>query len=713
MSTLEVNAIKSRTGTNITIDSTAAITGTASQFKITGGTAGQALITDGAGNITFGAVDALPSQSTHAGKFLKTDGTDASWDTIDEFSVTIADTPPGSASTGALWWESDSGRLKIYYDDGTSSQWVDANPTSVSSDLTMGGDLSGVASNAQIAANKVGITELNVADGTSGQALKTDGSGTLSFGDVSVDVYDTATASTGYFDLPAGTTAQRPGTPTSGNFRHNTTDDVLEWYTGSTFGWRQFAGANPTITGINPTTSIAAGTSITVTGINFQSGSIVKLIGNDSTVYTAASTSFVDSTEVTFTTPELPVANEPYDVKLILPAGGFFILANALDAGGVPAWTTAAGSLGTISHAATGTHFTLAATDPDGGAITYAETTSVLTTAGLTLNGTTGAITGDPTDVTSSTVYSFDVTATDPGNNVTSRSFSITVENQFSGASGGTTATYSISGVNYKSHTFTGSNGSFIAGPIGGSCDILVVAGGGGGGYDNGGGGGAGGMIEATSISLPTGTHSMVIGSGGSNEGGGTGYQGNSSTFTLAGAGSALYTAIGGGGGGCAEGNCSGGAASTLSRKHGGSAGGCGQNEHNVTGNATAGQGNVGGICTTSDMGGSGGGGAGQAGVDNPGTGPSDGGDGKQNNYRDGNATWYAGGGGGGECQASNCGFGDGGQGGGGHGCGAGQNPVAGSANTGGGGGGGGQSNPTHEGAGGGSGIVVIRYIVS
>ena len=53
MSTLEVNAIKSRTGTDITIDSTAAITGTASQFKITGGTAGQALITDGAGNITF------------------------------------------------------------------------------------------------------------------------------------------------------------------------------------------------------------------------------------------------------------------------------------------------------------------------------------------------------------------------------------------------------------------------------------------------------------------------------------------------------------------------------------------------------------------------------------------------------------------------------------------------------------------------------------
>ena len=46
---------------------------------------------------------------------------------------------------------------------------------------TVGGDLSGTVSNAQIDANKVGITELNVSDGTSGQILKTNGSGTLSF----------------------------------------------------------------------------------------------------------------------------------------------------------------------------------------------------------------------------------------------------------------------------------------------------------------------------------------------------------------------------------------------------------------------------------------------------------------------------------------------------------------------------------------------------
>ncbi len=43
-------------------------------------------------------------------------------------NVTISDTAPGSASAGDLWWESDRGRLKIYYNDTDSTQWVDASP---------------------------------------------------------------------------------------------------------------------------------------------------------------------------------------------------------------------------------------------------------------------------------------------------------------------------------------------------------------------------------------------------------------------------------------------------------------------------------------------------------------------------------------------------------------------------------------------------------
>ena len=113
MSILEVNAIRPRTGTSIdlagsiTIGSGKTITGTTSQFKITGGTTGQAIITDGAGNISFGDVDALPSQTGQTGKFLTTDGTDPSWDTVAQFSL-----PTQTGNAG-----------KYLTTDGTNESW--------------------------------------------------------------------------------------------------------------------------------------------------------------------------------------------------------------------------------------------------------------------------------------------------------------------------------------------------------------------------------------------------------------------------------------------------------------------------------------------------------------------------------------------------------------------------------------------------------------
>ena len=48
--------------------------------------------------------------------------------------LNISDTPPSSPDDGALWWESDTGRLKLYYNDGSSAQWVDAFTTSTAAD---------------------------------------------------------------------------------------------------------------------------------------------------------------------------------------------------------------------------------------------------------------------------------------------------------------------------------------------------------------------------------------------------------------------------------------------------------------------------------------------------------------------------------------------------------------------------------------------------
>jgi len=48
-------------------------------------------------------------------------------------SISVSDTAPASPGNGSLWWNSNIGVLKIYYNDGTSSQWVDASHISASS----------------------------------------------------------------------------------------------------------------------------------------------------------------------------------------------------------------------------------------------------------------------------------------------------------------------------------------------------------------------------------------------------------------------------------------------------------------------------------------------------------------------------------------------------------------------------------------------------
>ena len=45
--------------------------------------------------------------------------------------VTVSDTAPSSPSEGDLWWDSGDGKLFVYYNDGSSSQWVDAAGPSV------------------------------------------------------------------------------------------------------------------------------------------------------------------------------------------------------------------------------------------------------------------------------------------------------------------------------------------------------------------------------------------------------------------------------------------------------------------------------------------------------------------------------------------------------------------------------------------------------
>ncbi len=50
------------------------------------------------------------------------------------------------------------------------------------------------------------------------------------------DISDQPNTSTGYFDLPSGTTAQRPASPQIGYTRYNTSLNIVEVYNGSAWG---------------------------------------------------------------------------------------------------------------------------------------------------------------------------------------------------------------------------------------------------------------------------------------------------------------------------------------------------------------------------------------------------------------------------------------------------------------------------------------------
>jgi len=78
--------------------------------------------------------------------------------------------------------------LQLGIGDGTSGQFLTTNGSGTVSfqnipvqDPALGGDLSGTSSAATINANSIGISQLDVDDGTIGQVLATDGSGNLQF----------------------------------------------------------------------------------------------------------------------------------------------------------------------------------------------------------------------------------------------------------------------------------------------------------------------------------------------------------------------------------------------------------------------------------------------------------------------------------------------------------------------------------------------------
>jgi hypothetical protein len=224
--------------------------------------------------------------------------------------------------------------------------------------------------------------------------------------------------------VATGTTAQRGST--QGQLRFNTTTGLAEYYTGTAF---KSIDAPPTVSSISPTTSFTANEDITITGTGFASGATVKFIGNDGTEYTSPSVTVNSSTSITAQTPNtaLTASNEPYDIKVTNPSNLTGLGIDLLDAGSSPTFSTASGSLGTVTEGASAS-FSVSATDPDSGQTVSYSVQSGSLPSGLSLNSSSGAITGTAPTVSADTTSSFTIRAS-AGGDTTDRAFSIVVEN--------------------------------------------------------------------------------------------------------------------------------------------------------------------------------------------------------------------------------------------------------------------------------------------
>ena len=475
--------------------------------------------------------------------------------------------------------------------------------------------------------------------------------------------------------IPFGNNAGRPANPGIGRLYSNGEEKRLELYTSS--GWQNIVSETPGVVSVSGSylESIGSAT-LDITGTNFTTGAIASVIGTNGVEVNANSTTVNSIVSVTAVFSGLSNANEPYDIKVTNTSNLFGLLPDALYINASPVWQTASGSLGTFGEQVSITLSALSATDSDSTTITYALASGSTLPSGVTLNSSTGVISGTLPDITTDTTYSFTVNATD-GLNIIPRNFSITSIPDF-------------------------------------STEYMVIAGGGSGASSIGGGGGAGGMREGTFILTKSTLQNVVVGAGAASPGFTSSYErdglkGENSRFA------SIYSTGGGGGGAHTTSSAGSGGLTDL---QGGSGGGGGR--HTPGGGGGAGGPGVSGTGTDSTIfqyGGNGNeggyspvegypGGNGLEGGGSYSYTDGNGGPGRQSSIT-GVATYYAGGGGGGGHGPTDKAGGIGGIGGGGRG----RVATSGDNATGHGSGGGGAGYPGNVAGGAGSGgLVVLAY---
>ena len=176
----------------------------------------------------------------------------------------------------------------------------------------------------------------------------------------------------------------------------------------------------PTVSGISPSVIENTQTAVTITGTNFSSVPLVTAINSTSgALIVADEVSFTSATSITakFTIS----VDASYKLYVENPDGNAVQTGAILTVSDAPAWTTAAGSLGSFSGGDT-ISVTVAATN----ATSFSKTSGSFP-GGLSLNTSSGVISGTESGATSDTTYNFTIRATDAQGQTADRAFSITI----------------------------------------------------------------------------------------------------------------------------------------------------------------------------------------------------------------------------------------------------------------------------------------------
>ena len=162
-----------------------------SELNVTDGSNGQVLTTNGSGTLSFATQSA--GTVTETFKTVSVSGQD---DVVADGATDTLTLAAGSGMTITTNASSDtitfvSSASGIADDAVTTSKIADLNVTSAklaANSVTSAKIATDAVGASEIAANSVGISELNVSDGSNGQVLTTNGSGTLSFATASGSV---------------------------------------------------------------------------------------------------------------------------------------------------------------------------------------------------------------------------------------------------------------------------------------------------------------------------------------------------------------------------------------------------------------------------------------------------------------------------------------------------------------------------------------------